>query len=341
MINYLVTKGSITLHYNGQTRVVAKDDPRFEQVLQAIRIDQLDTIPGIVDTEAALRAQGLNAVDGLVHVAGEAMPPELNDRIMEYQAQQLPFSSLLRFWDNLKLNPSFNSRKQLFKFLENKGHSLTEDGCFIGYRGVTEDFKDKHSKSFNNAPGQVCEIPRSAVDDNPENTCSFGLHVGGYEYAKDFASGGKLVLVKVNPKDVVAVPNDYNGQKMRVCRFEVLKEATDIIPHTVVSSTGDEYDYSEEEDWTPEESFDDSEEYESMDAVSNADLSDALRYQTAQLPAMVGLAKQIEQAMFQPKKVDKKRYANNHAKRDKTGKFAPKKKAKKRAKKSSRKASKR
>jgi hypothetical protein len=31
-------------------------------------------------------------------------------------------------------------------------------------------------------------------------------------------------MVKVNPADVVAVPTDYNGTKMRVCRFEVLEE---------------------------------------------------------------------------------------------------------------------
>src|SRR6185369_2283184 len=111
--------------------------------------------------------------------------------------------------------------------------SLTEDGCFIGYRGVTEDFKDKHTKQFDNSPGAKCSMERTLVDDNPDNTCSSGLHIGGYEYAKDFASGGKLVLVKVNPKDVVAVPNDYNGQKMRVCAFEVISEVTDIIKEVV------------------------------------------------------------------------------------------------------------
>jgi len=30
------------------------------------------------------------------------------------------------------------------------------------------------------------------------------------------------VLVKVNPKDVVSVPVDYNNTKMRVCRYEVI-----------------------------------------------------------------------------------------------------------------------
>lgn len=248
-VNYLMTNGSITLHYDGKTKVVAKDDERFEKVLNAIRENKLNTIPEIVEVERYFVQQGLDIVDGLIHVRGEALPFELSKRILEYKAAKLPFDSLMKFWDNLKKNPSFNSRQQLFKFLENKGHSITEDGCFIGYRGVTEDFKDIHSKTFDNKPGSVCEMSRDMVDDNPTNTCSRGLHVGGFKYAKDFAGQGKLVIVKVNPADVVAVPNDYDGQKMRVCRFEVLKEATDIVSDVVYQEESDDEEQDRFEDW--------------------------------------------------------------------------------------------
>src|SRR5690606_24725742 len=57
---------------------------------------------------------------------------------------------------------------------------------------------------------------------NPNNTCSFGLHVACFDYAKGF--GPRLIEVKVNPADVVCVPTDYNGTKMRVCKFEVIQE---------------------------------------------------------------------------------------------------------------------
>ena len=267
MINYLFTNNSITLHYDGKTKVVAKDDTRFTKVLAAIRENRLTDIPEIVETERYFERQGLTLVEGLLHVAGEAMPVELSNRILAYKEANIPFDSLLKFWDNLKLNPSFNSRKQLFKFLENKGHSLTEDGSFIGYRGVTEDFKDKHTKQFDNKPGSICEMARELVDDNPDNTCSHGFHVGGYEYAKDFASGGKLVLVKVNPKDVVAVPNDYNGQKMRVCKFEVLAEVNDIISD-VVYGRGEFVDNTDD--------FEDDETYEEDEDQSNTDV-DAIK----------------------------------------------------------------
>ena len=69
----------------------------------------------------------------------------------------------------------------------------------------------------------MVSMPRQAVDDNPNNTCSHGLHVCSYEYLKNF-TGERLVVCKVNPRDVVSIPTDYNHTKMRVCRYEVIQE---------------------------------------------------------------------------------------------------------------------
>ena len=64
-------------------------------------------------------------------------------------------------------------------------------------------------------------IAREKVDKNREQTCSTGLHVASYNYAKGY-SGDVMIMVKVNPRDVVAVPTDYNNEKMRVCQYEVM-----------------------------------------------------------------------------------------------------------------------
>lgn len=222
MINYHVLDGSVVLNYDGKTKVISNDDARYNKVLASIRANTLEEIPAIVEIERGFNRDGIELVDGLLHANGTPMPSELSERILKFKEQELPFEPLLNFWDNLKKNPSFNARKMLFKFLEHNGHPLTSDGCFIAYRGVTDDFKDVHTGSFDNKVGSVCEMPRDAVDDNPNNTCSSGLHVACHSYAKGF--GPKLIEVKVNPADVVAVPVDYNGTKMRTCRFEVVAE---------------------------------------------------------------------------------------------------------------------
>jgi hypothetical protein len=225
-VNYHVLNDSVVLNYNGKTVLVAASDKRYEGVLDCIRNDKLADIPAIVEIERAFNRDGLELRDGILMSGNEPMPAELNERLMRFKEQKLPYQPLLKFWENLKKNPSFNSRQQLFKFLEHNGHPLTPDGCFIAYRGVSEDFKDKKTGTFDNRPGAVCQMERSLVDDNPNNTCSSGLHVACFDYAKGF--GEKLVEVKVNPADVVAVPTDYNGTKMRTCRFEVIAECAEI-----------------------------------------------------------------------------------------------------------------
>ncbi len=255
MVNYSVLNNSVVLNYNGKTVIIASGDSRFEPVLECIRNRDLDSIPVIVEVERGFEGSGIELRDGILYENEEAIPTELNARILKFKEMRLPFDALLKFWDNLKQNPSFNARKMLFKFLEHNGHPLTEDGCFIAYRGVTEDFKDKQTKTFNNSPGSVCEMPRDKVDDNPNNTCSAGLHVACFEYAKSF--GEKLVEVKVNPADVVCVPVDYNGTKMRTCRFEVVQECADIRKELLygqeLSNKVDEnlYEGEEEEEHAP------------------------------------------------------------------------------------------
>lgn len=223
-VNYHILKESVVVSYDGKSVVVAKSDKRYEKVIACIKEERLEDIPMAVDLTKQFEGTGFTLKDGTVLDEQEnPLPQELNERIIQFKDEGLPYKPLMAFWENLKKNPSFNSRKALYKFLEHNGHPLTQDGCFIAYRGVTEDFKDKHTKKFDNSPGQVVEMPRDEVDDNPNNTCSSGLHVACFEYAKDFGKGGKLVEVKVNPADVVTVPVDYNGTKMRVCKFEVVQ----------------------------------------------------------------------------------------------------------------------
>lgn len=63
-------------------------------------------------------------------------------------------------------------------------------------------------------------MPRDRVDSNGRVECSVGLHVGTYEYASGYV-GNMMLLVKVNPRDVVSVP-DYDFSKLRSCRYTII-----------------------------------------------------------------------------------------------------------------------
>jgi hypothetical protein len=234
-VSYHVLTGSVVVSFDGKLFSINKDDGRYSSVVEAIRSGNLDTIPELVDTVSFLETSNLKLVNGLLWLDGESLPDAISDRVLAFQKEQLPIEHLVKFARKLRLNPSFNSRLQLFKFLEHNGHPITTEGNFIAYRGVTADFKDKHTGKWDNSIGSICEIERSKVDDNPNNTCSTGLHVACFDYAQGF--GERLIEVEVDPRDVVAVPTDYNGTKMRVCKFKVTNICDNIRTESLVDSS--------------------------------------------------------------------------------------------------------
>jgi hypothetical protein len=66
-------------------------------------------------------------------------------------------------------------------------------------------------------------MPRNQVDDNKDNTCSAGLHFCSFDYLKSFG-GSRIMILKINPADVVSIPSDYNQQKGRTWRYTVIGE---------------------------------------------------------------------------------------------------------------------
>jgi hypothetical protein len=104
---------------------------------------------------------------------------------------------------------------------------ITEDGCFLAYKRIAGDFKDIYTHTIDNSPGQVVEMRRNAVDEDKNRTCSEGLHFCSREYLPHYGAGSgdnKVVMIKINPRDVVAIPSDYNNAKGRCCKYTVAKE---------------------------------------------------------------------------------------------------------------------
>jgi len=163
--------------------------------------------------------------------------------------------------ENLYNNPSHNSRAQLYQFLEHKNMPITEDGCFLAYKSVDANYMDHHTGKFSNRVGQVLSIARRSVDDNPENGCSYGFHAGSLEYASNFGGGDRrVVIVKINPEDVVSVPNDCEFQKLRTAKYEVVADYTGPLPKTYAESYDSTEDdiYEEDDVETAETDSDDS-----------------------------------------------------------------------------------
>jgi acyl carrier protein len=60
--------------------------------------------------------------------------------------------------------------------------------------------------------------------------CSHGLHAGSLAYARGWAE--RVILVEIDPADVVSVPGDENCQKLRCCKYTVVGEYNGPLPDT-------------------------------------------------------------------------------------------------------------
>ena len=153
-------------------------------------------------------------------------------------------------------NPSMQSQQELYDFLEHENLPITEDGCFLAYKAVNSDFKDKYRGTFDNQVGQVCEMRRAKVDDNRGRGCSAGLHAGALNYVAEYGSvdaGDNIVIVKINPEDVVSVPSDCNCEKLRTCKYEVVGLYQGELPKPLYKAEFEADTYVDDDEWLLEE----------------------------------------------------------------------------------------
>lgn len=206
--------------------------------------------------------------DGKIFMNGEELHGVISERINQMREDGEDFQYMLNFLKNINKNTSARAKREAYDFIANKHLPITEDGYLLGYKCVQSDYFSKTSGKLKlvqgtikdgriyNGIGETIECDRSDVDDNREQECSYGLHVGGLAYSGPQGSfhsnGDKVVIVKVNPADIVAVPKDYNAQKTRVCKYIVLTEYVKPLSSSV-EKLDDEEDYEYEDDYYEEE----------------------------------------------------------------------------------------
>jgi hypothetical protein len=277
-VPFMWVDGNLTLILNNKAFQVLPDHLNYKLILDALPTATNDELLQLVDIEKAVASFSQGRVEvknGKVMFDGEEVHGSISKRILEFMSKGLPFQPLVNFLNNLMENPSMQSQKELYDFLEHELLPITEDGCFLAYKAVRSDFMDKYAGKFDNHVGNVCEMPRSKVDDDRGRGCSYGLHAGALNYVASYGSadnGDHIVIVKINPKDVVSVPSDCNHEKLRTCRYEVVGEYQGELLKPLYKSNFNEDSYDEEDEELYDEydddywdQYDDDEEDEEYD----------------------------------------------------------------------------
>lgn len=223
MINYIMTDTTCTLFIKDQGMLIIKrgSETLWAALQDAIKNNDEQKVLRIVAPIYSFSNSAFVYRNNTVYYNGQELHPVLVTRLMGQLRQGFDTTAMQAFVENLLQNPSNTAIEELYLFLEANAMPITEDGCFIALKRINEDFTDVYTSTMSNAIGTTVSMPRNTVDDRRDVTCSHGLHVCGPSYIPHY-SGATIITVKVNPRDVVSVPNDYNNAKMRVCQYLVL-----------------------------------------------------------------------------------------------------------------------
>ena len=266
MNSYIITDGGIMVSIGMTPYNVEVSHPRYTEILEAVREKDWDAIPDLVSIANAIKSYGFGKVivdveHGVVTYQGEEIADSLTNRMLRMMQDGFTIDPLVNFLDNLMLNPSARSIEELHGFLEYGKMPITEDGYFLAYKRVREDYMSCHDGKTDNSIGNVVQMSRNKVDDRSDNTCSYGLHFCSHQYLSSF-HGAKVVVLKIHPRDVVSIPTDYNDTKGRACRYQVVGELSPEEVEKALAGTGWDLsvntDYDDRDtDFDPENDWED------------------------------------------------------------------------------------
>ena len=222
--------GFITVVLDGERHSINAGNGMFSKALEAYKVNDWDAFIGCVNPTIRLKSlyasyEGIEVKDGNLYVFDEPVHSTLANRVLSFLEAGLDCVHLFKFILKLNLNPSKRAVDELYTFLEHRALPITDNGNFLAYKAVREDYTDKYTGKFLNTIDSVLEMPRNKVDDDKNVGCSYGFHAGTVEYAKEFMGReGHLMIVEINPADVVSIPTDCQFQKLRTSKYKVVGE---------------------------------------------------------------------------------------------------------------------
>lgn len=241
MVPYIITVSGLTFIIEGKPISVASDHGKFdklvnmlkegettgEQLMDVLEEDKRKVEEAIRSADGKL-SEALEITDGVLRYHGEALHLYVANKLVDMVRQGFKVTPVVNFIERLLNNPSKRAVDHLYSFLEHGKNPLTEEGKFIAFKAVRADFKDIYTGTLDNSIGKEVQMPRWKVNEDPNQTCSSGLHACSFDYLPSFShANGHIILVEIDPADVVAIPTDYNNTKMRVCKYKVIGEYAD------------------------------------------------------------------------------------------------------------------
>lgn len=236
-IAYTITPSSVNLLLHGRMRTLNSTHPNFAAVREALknyglhgsspeleaRIADLVDIPQFI---AKVTEGRVKIGDTSVFFDDKEVHGVIAKRLLSMLGQGFNVAPLARFLDRLMSNPIPTAADELYLWMEQSELPLTADGCFLAFKKVNNEYKSYHDGQTDNSIGaKLPLLDESKYDTDRYRTCSAGYHFCSFNYLSSyFGSEGRVVICKIAPEDVVAIPSDYNNAKGRAKTYEIIGE---------------------------------------------------------------------------------------------------------------------
>ena len=249
---YFKDDNQLTVYFaDGRSAIWTKDHPQFNSAVKAAKEANWVAIDYMNNQAKMLLTEKVNVLeDGTVTVttANSTFTADENDKIIafikllkEKGTIDSEIERIKPFIRNMFENPFINAVEELYDFCKAMDFEITDDGCFLAYKRVNSDLSSIHDRGkTKHAIGQYTEV--DAYDTDRYQTCSKGLHFCSKGYLPSY-TGDVVIIVKVNPKDVVAIPVDYDNMKGRCRRYMtvgILEDGKDLETTDIENMTNGE-----------------------------------------------------------------------------------------------------
>lgn len=218
----------------GQNHFAANDHPNFEQIVKLLRKSEYSVALKLFDIKKIIETQSKGKFlirDNEVLYNGTPVHNTVTERILECSRNNGDVKPLVNFLERLLNNPHKVIFDNLYKYLENYKLPIDQDGYVYGIKAVRPDLKSKWSSSVQyvigetySEPRQFCRQPGTEGQQN-DIYCGPGLWFGWTTFVLNYGSPtDHVILVKVDPKNIIATPNLARFQKIACCEFTPVKD---------------------------------------------------------------------------------------------------------------------
>ena len=258
-IAYIISNsGVINIYKDDKIYTIAKEHINYNKLIEALKkndIQEMDKWLGIKKTIENYSYNAIKIKKDKLYYKGKELHNAIIKKIFKLIQNDLPFEFMVKFLNNLMKNPSRIAIQELYEFLELANLPITTDGYFLAYKKVRANYKDIFSNTIDNSIGKTLKMSRNKVDKNRNNTCSRGYHFCSLNYLPCYGSDNpnkvRVLIVKINPEDVVAIPKDYNLAKGRCCCYKVIGEykgnwRNDAFTAEVYTQNGEQYKFKKD-----------------------------------------------------------------------------------------------